>query len=49
MKNELFDTIIKIKGIGPIIQKKLEEKNIFSKIDLLLNLPKLHQGAFQQR
>ena len=39
MKNELFDTIIKIKGIGPIIQKKLEEKNIFNKIDLLLNLP----------
>ncbi len=39
MKNELFDPIIKIKGIGPKIQKKLEEKNIFNKIDLLLNLP----------
>lgn len=39
MKNNLFESIIKIKGIGPKIQKKLEDKNIFNKIDLLLNLP----------
>ncbi len=39
MKNNLFDSIIKIKGIGPKIRKKLEERNIYSKVDLLLNLP----------
>ena len=39
MKNSLFDPVLKIKGIGPKIQKKLEEKNIFNKVDLLLNLP----------
>ena len=39
MKNDLFDPIIKIKGIGPKIQKKLEERNIYNKTDLLLNLP----------
>ena len=32
MKNNLFESIIKIKGIGPKIQKKLEDKNIFNKI-----------------
>jgi len=39
MKNTLFDSIINVKGIGPKIKKHLEEKNIFNKIDLLLNLP----------
>ena len=39
MKNDIFSSIIGIKGIGPKIQKKLEEKNILSKADLLLNLP----------
>ncbi len=39
MKNTLFESIINVKGIGPKIKKKLEEKNIFNKIDLLLNLP----------
>ena len=39
MKNSLFDPVLKIKGIGPKIQNKLEEKNIFNKVDLLLNLP----------
>jgi ATP-dependent DNA helicase RecG len=39
MKNNLFNSIIEVKGIGPKIQKKLEEKNISNKADLLLNLP----------
>ena len=39
MKNKLFEPIIKIKGIGPKLEKKLKDKNIFNKIDLLLNLP----------
>jgi ATP-dependent DNA helicase RecG len=39
MKNTLFESIINVKGIGPKIKKQLEEKNIFNKIDLLLNLP----------
>ncbi len=39
MKNSIFENIDKIKGIGPKIKKKFEEKNIFNKIDLLLNLP----------
>jgi len=39
MKNNLFDPLIKVKGIGPKIEKKLQEKNFYNKIDLLLNLP----------
>ncbi len=39
MKNTLFEPVIKIKGVGPKIQKKLVEKKIEYKIDLLLNLP----------
>ncbi len=46
MKNDLFSSIIKIKGIGPKIQKKLEEKNIYNKADLLLNLP---SGSIDRR
>ena len=36
---KLFDSIIKAKGVGQIISKKLNEKNIYTKIDLLLRLP----------
>ena len=39
MNNKLFDSIIKAKGVGQIISKKLNEKNIYTKIDLLLRLP----------
>src|SRR6056300_1210131 len=39
MKNTLFEPVIKIKGVGPKIEKKLIEKKIENKIDLLLNLP----------
>ncbi len=39
MKNSLFDPVINIKGIGPKIEKKLQDKNIYNKVDLLLNLP----------
>ena len=39
MNNKLFDSIIKAKGVGQIISKRLNEKNIYTKIDLLLRLP----------
>ena len=39
MKNTLFEPVIKIKGVGPKIEKRLIEKKIENKIDLLLNLP----------
>jgi len=37
--NDLFSSINKIKGVGPVISKKLSEKGIENKIDLFLNLP----------
>jgi ATP-dependent DNA helicase RecG len=37
--NDLFSSINKIKGVGPVISKKLSEKGIDNKIDLFLNLP----------
>ncbi len=37
--NDLFSSITKIKGVGPVISKKLSEKGIDNKIDLFLNLP----------
>ena len=46
MKNDLFSSIINVKGIGPKIKKKLEEKNILNKADLLLNLP---SGSIDRR
>jgi len=36
---DLFSSINKIKGVGPVISKKLSEKGIDNKIDLFLNLP----------
>ena len=32
MKNDLFSSIINVKGIGPKIKKKLEEKNILGHV-----------------
>ncbi len=37
--NDLFVSVNKIKGVGPVISKKLSEKGIDNKIDLFLNLP----------
>ena len=36
---DLFSSINKIKGVGPVISKKLSDKGIDNKIDLFLNLP----------
>jgi ATP-dependent DNA helicase RecG len=43
---ELFTSVNKIKGVGPVISKKLSEKGIENKIDLFLNLP---TGAIDRR
>ena len=37
--NDLFSSINKIKGVGPVISKKLSDRGIENKIDLFLNLP----------
>ena len=39
MDNKLFDSIIKAKGVGQIILKKFNDKQIYTKVDLLLHLP----------
>ena len=39
MNNKLFDSIIKAKGVGQIILKKFNDKQIYTKVDLLLHLP----------
>ena len=43
---DLFSSVKKIKGVGPIISKKLSDKGIENKIDLFLNLP---TGAIDRR
>ena len=43
---DLFSSVKKIKGVGPIILKKLSDKGIENKIDLFLNLP---TGAIDRR
>ncbi len=44
--DDLFSPVNKIKGVGPIISKKLLDKGITNKIDLFLNLP---TGAIDRR
>ena len=44
--DDLFSPVNKIKGVGPIISKKLLDKGISNKIDLFLNLP---TGAIDRR
>ncbi|MAW01853.1 MAG: ATP-dependent DNA helicase RecG [Candidatus Pelagibacter sp.] len=39
MNNKLFDSIIKAKGVGQIISRKFNDKQIYTKVDLLLHLP----------
>ena len=43
---DLFSSVKKIKGVGPVISKKLSDKGIENKIDLFLNLP---TGAIDRR
>ena len=43
---DLFSSVSKIKGVGPVISKKLSDKGIENKIDLFLNLP---TGAIDRR
>lgn len=43
---DLFSSVKKIKGVGPVISKKLSNKGIENKIDLFLNLP---TGAIDRR
>ena len=43
---DLFSSVNKIKGVGPVISKKLSDKGIENKIDLFLNLP---TGAIDRR
>ena len=44
--DDLFKPVNSIKGIGPIISRKLSDKGIKNKIDLILNLP---SGAIDRR
>ena len=47
MKNSLFDPVLKIKGIGPKIKKKLEEKNNPNAEELALKgIRKLKKGIY---
>ena len=39
MNNKLFDSIIKAKGVGQITSRKFNDKQIYTKVDLLLHLP----------